>query len=351
MVPIKPWLLRGLVLTLVSGTSLAAATELDTVPATRVDLPRVFRLDGVVEAVNRGTLSAQTSGRVVAVNFDVDDFVRRGDVLVSIEDSEHQTQVDQAQANLQAATSRRADTEKEFRRIEGVFAKQAVSKADMDKVTAALDQARAGEMAARAALEQALQQVEYTRVKAPYNGIVTERLIEVGETAQPGRPLMSGLSLDSMRISVDVPQNLVDSIRKERKAKAEIGGQWVAAEEVTVFPVADPRSDTFEVRLSLPDGVEGVFPGMYVKVGFVAGAQPSLVVPLSAVVLRSEVVAVYVVDGEGRVHFRHVRLGSPAGPEHVSVLSGVDEGELLATDPVAAGIVLKAQRQGRMGDE
>lgn len=347
----KPWLLSWLLLTLVPGAPLAAASELDTVPATRVDLPRIYRLDGVAEAVNRGTLSAQTSGRVVAVNFDVDDYVRQGDVLVLIEDSEHQTQVDQAQANLQAATARRADAEKEFSRIEGVFAKQAVSKADMDKVTAVLDQARAGELAAKAALEQALQQVEYTRVKAPYNGIVTERLIEVGETARPGEPLMSGLSLDSMRISVDVPQNLVDSIRKERKARAEIGGKWVAAEEVTVFPVADPRSDTFKVRLSLPEGVEGVFPGMYVKVGFVAGVQPSLVIPMAAVVLRSEVVAVYVVDDEGQVHFRHVRLGSPAGPEHVSVLSGVDEGELLSTDPVAAGIVLKSQRKGRMGDE
>lgn len=347
----KPWLLAVLALTWVLGAPVRATNGLETVPATRVDLPRVYRLDGIAEAVNRGTLSAQTSGRVVAVNFDVDDYVRQGDVLVLIEDSEHQARVDQAKANLQAATARREDAGKEFSRIEGVFAKQAVSKADMDKVTAVLDQARAGEMAAKAALEQALQQVEYTRVKAPYNGIVTERLIEVGETAQPGLPLMSGLSLDSMRISVDVPQNLVASIRKERRAKAEVGGRWVAAEEVTVFPVADPKSDTFKVRLSLPEGVEGVFPGMYVKVGFVAGLQPSLVIPLSAVVLRSEVVAVYVVDAEGRVRFRHVRLGSPAGPEHVSVLSGVDEGELLATDPVAAGIALKSQRMGRRDDD
>jgi hypothetical protein len=90
---------------------------------------------------------------------------------------------------------------------------------------------------------------------------------------------------------------------------------------------------------------------MYTKVGFVAGSLPSLVVPLSAVVLRSEVVAVYVVDAEGRVHFRHIRFGSPAGQTHVSVLSGLDEGELVATDPVAAGILLKSQRTAKVGDE
>ena len=154
-----------------------------------------------------------------------------------------------------------------------MFARQAVSKADMDKATAALKQARAAEQAVEAALQQALQQLEYTRVKAPYNGIVTERHIEVGETAQPGQPLMSGLSLDSMRISVDVPQNLVELIRTERKAQARIGGKWITVDDVTVFPVADPRSDTFEVRLQLPPGIEGVFPGMYIQVGFVAGSQ------------------------------------------------------------------------------
>ena len=115
--------------------------------------------------------------------------------------------------------------------------------------------------------------------------------------------------------------------------------------------MADPLSLTFKVRLQLPEGIQGVYPGMYTKVGFVAGSLPSLVVPLSAVVLRSEVVAVYVVDGEGRVHFRHIRLGSPAGQEHVSVLSGLDEGELVATDPVAAGILLKSQRRAKVRDE
>jgi hypothetical protein len=123
------------------------------------------------------------------------------------------------------------------------------------------------------------------------------------------------------------------------------------AEDVTVFPVADPRSDTFKVRLRLPDGTEGVFPGMYMKVGFVAGSRSALVIPLSAVVFRSEVVAVYVIDGEGQVYFRHVRLGSPAGLAHVSVLSGLDEGERVATDPVMAGILLKSQRAAQVNDE
>ncbi len=324
------------------------AAPLETATVARADLPRVYRLDGVAEAINRSTVSAQTSGRVLEVNFDVDDFVRQGDVIVRIDDSQQRAGVSQAEANLKAAVSRRQDAEREYQRIRGVFAKEAISKADMDKATAALQQARAGEQAAEAALQQAGKELEYTQVQAPYNGIVIERLAEVGETVQPGQRLMSGLSLDSMRIAVDVPQTLVRTIREERKAQVKVNGKWVQSEDVTIFPVADPRSDTFKVRVQLPSGTEGVFPGMYVKVGFIAGKVPSLVIPLSAVVLRSEVVGVYVVNGEGKVHLRHVRLGSPAGPDHVSVLSGLDEGEQVATDPVAAAIELKSQRTAQV---
>jgi len=351
MRPVSYWSLIAAFIAPLFGAFPTLADGPETAPVARAELPHIYRLDGVAEAINRGTVSAQTAGRVIAANFDVDDYVAEGDVIVEIEDLEHQSRVSQAHANLQAAVARRQDAETEHRRIQGVFARQAVSQAEMDKATTALKQARAAEQAAEAASDQALQQLEYTRIKAPYDGIVTERLVEVGESVQPGQPLMSGLSLNSMRISVDVPQNLVAAIREERKAQAKVGDRWLMAEDVTVFPVADPRSDTFKVRLRLPDGTEGVFPGMYMKVGFVAGSRSALVIPLSAVVFRSEVVAVYVIDGEGQVYFRHVRLGSPAGLAHVSVLSGLDEGERVATDPVMAGILLKSQRAAQVNDE
>lgn len=341
-------LLAGIAL-LASGPAFTA--DLETVAVARAELPRVYRLDGVAEAINRSTVSAQTSGRVLEVNFDVDDYVNQGGVLVVLEDSQQQAGLRQAEANLRAATVRRIDAEREYERLREVFAKDAVSKADMDRTTAAYQQALANEQVARAALEQARQELDYTLITAPYTGIVTERLVEVGETAQPGQRLMSGVSLDAMRVSVDVPQNLVQAIRKEEKAQVRVDGRWVPAADLTVFPVADPRSDTFEVRLKLPEGIEGVFPGMYLKVGFVVGVEQGLVIPLNAVVTRSEVLGVYVVDESGSVFFRHVRLGSPAGPDHVSVLSGVDEGEQVATDPVAATILLKAQRSARVSHE
>ena len=325
--------------------------ELRTVEVASAELPRLYQLDGVVEAVNHGTVSAQTSGRVIDVRFDVGEPVNAGDVIVVLEDTNQRAALRQAEANLAATTARKRDTEREYQRIKGIFDRDAVSKADMDRISASRDQARAAETAAEAALHQAQQELDYTVVKAPYTGVVTRRLVEIGETAQPGQGLMSGFALDNLRVSVDVPQDLVESIRQQRKASVRANGQWVEARQVTVFPIADPASNTFEVRVDLPDAIDAVFPGMYIKVGFVSGSQKQLVIPLSAVVVRSEVIAVYIVDDDGRVFFRRVRLGSPAGPEYVVVLAGLKAGERIAADPVAAGITLKSQRNKRVGNE
>jgi len=343
---LMPWLLL-----LGSIAAAAAPNDLATVAVTRAELPRIYRLDGVVEAIASGTLSAQTSGSVLEVNFDVDDFVGAGDLILRIDDTRQQAAVREAEANLEAAAAQHREAALEHGRIRGVFKRQAVSKAQMDRATAALERAQANEQAAEAALQKARKELEFTQVRAPYSGIVTKRLIEVGETVQPGTPLMSGLSLDDLRIRVEVPQALIGSIRAERRAQAKIGERWIEVQGVTVFPVADPRSATFEVRLRLPKGVEGLFPGMYAKVGFVVGSVTGLVIPRSAVVRRSEVIAVYVVDPEGRVSLRHIRLGRATEADQLSVLTGLSAGERVASDPVAAGIRLKAQRTAQVDHE
>ena len=99
-------------------------------------------------------------------------------------------------------------------------------------------------------------------------------MIEVGETVQPGQPLMSGLVArqHAGQCRCAAEPGRVDP--RQGKAQAQVerrNGSRPSA--VTVFPVADPRSDTFKVRLRLPEGTEGVFPGMYIKVGFVAGCR------------------------------------------------------------------------------
>jgi RND family efflux transporter MFP subunit len=329
------------------GTLQAGAEELETAAAVRRDAPREYRLDGIVEAINRTTVSAQTSGQVDEVLFDVDDYVEKGQLIVRLRDTEQKARLAQAEAELEGASTRVVETRRDYERTRSIHEKNLASKADMDRATAARDAAEAARDAAEAGLAQAREQLEYTQVRAPYAGIVTERLIQVGETAQPGQRLMSGISLEQLRVLVDVPQNLIQQVREIGIARVQQPGNgWIATQRLTVFPYADPASNTFRVRLELSRGTRNMFPGMVVKTAFVTGSRSELVVPARAVVHRSEVTAVYVVGADGRVALRQIRVGRQNDDGTVTVLAGLDEGEKVALDPVAAGVALKTQPKG-----
>ena len=329
---------------LISLFSLPAAAELETVKAELHESPREFLLDGTVEAINRTTVSAQTSGQVEEILFDVDDFVDQGEVLIKLKETEQKARLRQSEADLKEAIARLQEAEDEFKRISGMHKKQLVSQSQMDKATTALKSARARQDSASAGLIQASEQFEYTRIKAPYSGIVTERHVQVGEVASPGQPLISGISLDQLRVVVDVPQSLIPTIREQDKARVLLpGGDVIDAVKLTIFPYAHAGSNTFKVRVDLPEGIANLFPGMFVKTAFVTGIKRELVVPRKAVVYRSEVTAVYVVAKDGRITFRRVRPGNPTGNGMIAVIAGLSQGEQVTLDPIAAGAELKRQ--------
>jgi RND family efflux transporter MFP subunit len=318
-------------------------SSLTTAAVQRRTIPREYRLDAVVEAVNRSTVSAQTQGQVREILFDVDDAVEQGAVIVRLKDTEHRARLTQAVADQKSATAQLRQARDEYERIKGLYAKKNVSESAMDKATADLASSQAGFDAAGARLEQAQEQLKYTEIRAPYSGIVTKRHLEVGEIASPGQPVMTGISLDDLRVSVDVPQSLIPAVRAGGSVRVYLpDGRAIETRAITVFPFADLESNTFKVRAVLPRETPGLYPGMLVKTGFVVGEKAELTVPTAAVVRRSEVTGVYVVDGDGRVHFRQVRLGR-ALDDGLVVLAGLTEGEQVALDPIAAGVKLKSQ--------
>jgi RND family efflux transporter MFP subunit len=300
-------------------------------------------VDGRVEAVQRSTISAQTSGRVLEILYDVDDFVEQGAVVIRLSDNEQRARVRAAEGNLSDARARHDEASAEFQRIESIFADQLVSQAEFDRARAARDSARARLDSARASLEEAREQLNYTTIVAPYPGIVTDRHVEVGESVSPGSALLTGISLEQLRVEINVPQRLVDHVRRHREAHVVLdSGVRIAAESLTIFPYADPATNTFRVRLNLPqlDERAGLFPGMFVKTAIKLGEARRLVVPSEAVIFRSEVVAAYVIDPDGRIGFRQIRVGREL-PEGFEVLAGLRQGERVALDPVHAGIFLR----------
>jgi len=338
---------RGLAVALYllgAGTN-AFAADLPTAEAELVEVVQEQVLDGVIEAVNQSTVSAQTSGRIVALPFDVDDYVEQGEVIVRFRNTEQKARLERSEANLEEARALLDRAESEYQRFRGLRDKQLVSQSQMDEARAVFETARARVEAAQAELDEAREQFEHTVVRAPYSGIVVERHVDIGETATIGQPLMTGLSLEYLRVVVEVPQQHIEALRRHQEARLILpDGASLDATALRIFPYASEQTHTFRVRVALPEGRHGVYPGMLVKVAFVSGVIERLLVPAEAVARRSEVTAVYVQDGQGRLHFRQIRAGTAMPDGRVPVLAGLDAGETVVTDPVAAAVVLKSAR-------
>lgn len=328
---------------LVAAFPAQAEVPFDTVAASYEVAPRERVWDGRIEAVNQATVSAQTSGRIAELPFDVNDFVESGAVIMRFTDTEQRAALNRAEAALGEAQARLEQAEQEYARVSSMFENETVSQARFDQAKANRDAARARLEAARSGVATAKEQLEYTVVRAPYAGIVSKRHVELGELVSPGQPLISGLSLQSLRVNVDVPQSMFDAVRKIGKAFVYVDGERIPGESLSFFPVADPAANTFRVRVELPDGAATLYPGMFVKVGFVVGETHRLLVPQAAVIRRSELSAVYVIDGDD-VLLRQVRLGRRYG-DNIEVLAGLSEGEAVAEDPVAAGIYVKERAE------
>ncbi len=327
-----------------SGRPPAAApakSSLTTVMVQPERAPIERRLDGVIEAVNQGTVAAQTSGRVAAIFYDVNDFVPAGAVIIRLRSTELHAGLTEAQAALSEATAREAEAQSRYQRLADMYQRKVVPKATLDEATASREAAVAHLKAARASLESAKEGVAYTEVRAPYAGVVTKRLVQVGETVSPGTPLMSGLSLQFLRVTVDVPQSIVDQVRRIKQAAVYIGDRRIEATKVMIFPEASSPSSTFRARLELPENAIDLYPGMFVKVGFVTGEAERLLVPAKATVERSEVTAVYVVDSSGHTAMRQVRLGERFG-DRIEILTGLVAGDRVALDPLAAAKQLQS---------
>jgi RND family efflux transporter MFP subunit len=323
-----------------------AGADLATVAVQAEGVPRETVFDGAIEAVNQSTVAAQTSGRVVELPFDVGDYVEQEQIIARLTSSEQSARVAAAEGSLDEAKARLAESQLAYQRTRDVFNKKLIAKAQLDTAAANLDSARARVEAAQAALREAREGLGYTVIRAPYAGIVAARHVQLGETVTPGTILMTGVSLEHLRVAVEIPQQDIGPLRQHRKARVILPDhRSLAAGGLRIPPTAAPATHTFRVLALLPEGDHGVFPGTLVKVAFVSGEDERLLVPAAALVLRGEVTGVYVVDDAGRVSLRYLRTGTPDPRGRVPVLAGMVAGERVATDIIAAGIAYKDQVQ------
>ncbi|MBS0194898.1 MAG: efflux RND transporter periplasmic adaptor subunit [Proteobacteria bacterium] len=304
--------------------------------------------DGSVQAVQQAEVSAQTSGRVLAVETDVGRRVAAGDVLVRLTAVEQQSGANVARAQLQAAQAAATEAETTYQRYQALAQRQLVSRLQLDQLRTARDAAVAAREAARAQAASAGQQADYTQVRAPFAGIVQARLVEPGEAVAPGRVLLSVYAPGALRVQAQLPESDAQALRGVAHANIELAdGRVVEATALTVFPSGDPASHSVGVRAVLPAMDNPPQPGTTARiVSSLPGGEAALWVPRTALVQRGEVSAVYAL-ADGWPVLRQVRVGREVGGR-VEVLAGLHDGDAIARDPVAALQAL-VQRRERAG--
>lgn len=286
-----------------------AGAEVVEVRSTAVPVAR--ELTGTVMAEHEATVAAQVLGRVIEVDASPGQHVTAGQPLVRLDPSELRARLEQAEAQLRQAEDR-------LRRVESLFAAQAIPESE-------LVQARTNVEAARARAAEARTVASYTEVLAPADGVVIERLAEVGDTVTPGRPLVR--LFDRLQLVAVVPESLARHVAVGRTVAVRIDALDLDCEGTIseVVPQAEAVTRAFKVKVSGPCPA-GVIPGMFGRMRVPLGTRDEVRVPAGALRRVGQLTTAFRVLDDGRLLRQLVQTGERVG-DQVVITSGLQPGD------------------------
>ena len=326
-------------------------------------------LGGTVVPLREVTLTAQVPGRIEFLAGIEGDWFQPGQVIAAIDDDGLQAKRRQAIANINGQISAVQNAQVQYSRefwspqsrnigkmpgmalpsmFDQMFTRPFGSamgmgnplldrQADLYSQNSQLGMARSQHIGAISQLQEIDAKLRDSKAVAPFSGVVVKRLVEVGDTVQPGQALFKFADARYLQIKVEVPTRLMTGIQQDMVVPAvlDIGSTQVSARVAQIYPMADSSRHTVTVKFDLPEGIPGGA-GMYAEVMIPdVNAPVSIlpVIPTSAVVWRGSLPAVFVHNAKNKSELRLLRLGETVDNESVSVLSGIRTGERIYVQP------------------
>ena len=271
---------------------------------------------GSVQSRQRAEIEPKVSARVERLLVAPGSVVKTGDLLVQLDAREVQARLDQAAAMLAQADS-------DLRRFTELLRQDTVTQAEFDAV-------QARQRVAMGSKVEAETMLGYTRITAPFDGVITRKFAEVGDLALPGRALLVLEDPNALRLDADVPEALIGHVALGDQLDVTVASvsNPIPGRVSEVAPAADPQSLTFQVKVDLPK-TEGLRLGQFGRVAVPVAGNAALRVPTTAVLIRGQMEIVFVVE-DGKAKLRLVKTGKRLGDE-VELLSGVESGEMLVS--------------------
>ncbi len=299
-------------------------------------------IDAVLQPQRQATVTAQLAGSILALHVKAGDAVRKGQVLVRLDDREMRANTARGDAAVAQAQAELRNAQQVLDRNRDLRNSGFISAAALDGAENQVKSAQAAVAQAQAARTQATVAQGFTDVLAPFDAIVLETQVQAGDLALPGRALLTVYQPGLLRAVAYVPASRVAEMNASSQVQVVLpDGQLLTPTAREMQPTADPVSQTVEWRLPLPAAASGLRPGLMVRVrasgdSAVTVAAARLAVPKAAVLRRGELTAVYVATSTGFV-LRAVRVGASTA-DTVEILAGLRAGERIALDPVRAGM-------------
>ncbi|HEY4933084.1 MAG TPA: efflux RND transporter periplasmic adaptor subunit [Terriglobales bacterium] len=314
----------------------------------KTSVPEVVEATGTVRAALSAQISSQVIGTITRVNVHEGDRVRRGEVLVAIDEAQQQAAFAGANAGLRASQESIAAADADYalaestmKRYQMLYDKKSVSPQEFDEMKTRLaaakarrDAARAGREQSEAGVSQAGTAMSFTKVRAPFDGMVIAKLAEPGAMASPGVPLLTVEDTSRFRLEATVDESKIGAVRLGESVPVVIdalGEQAMDGKVTQIVPAADPGSRTFTVKIDLPSNPQ-MRTGLFGRARFARGQHDAIAIPKTAILNRGQLQAVYVVGSDQLASLRYVTLG-PASADLVEVLSGLQPGDRIVVQP------------------
>lgn len=361
----KSTLTIAAMLTVLSGNS--QAWQLMTVES--AEFGNKIKIGGTVIPYKEVTLSAQVPGRVQYIAGSEGDFFQKNNLLLSIDDDDLVARRRAALAQLSNAESGLRNARVQYSRelispraeslsgmpglgmptlFDNMFTKNmgnmmGVGNPDIERYGdlyssgAQVQNAESMVMKARSGLEELDAKLRDARAIAPFDGKLVRKMVEEGDTVQPGTPLLKFAHTQYLRIQAEVPARLIFGLTKGSlvDVKLDINNSFTKAKVAQIYPVADQQKHTVTVKFDLPEGTPGG-PGLYAEVSIndtTAERRLVPVIPKDAVIYRGSLPSVYILDEENKAKMRVVRLGSDYDATRITVLSGIKSGDRIISAP------------------
>jgi RND family efflux transporter MFP subunit len=328
-----------IVLSLTSCGSEDKKTVTDNSPSIPVKVNQVetnsnnpfLSVSGKIQASNSADLSTRMMGYVNKVHVNVGDKVRKGQLLVSINNSDLQAKRAQVNAGITEATAAYNNAKKDYNRFLNLFADNSASQKELDDMTAHFEMAKARLEAAKQMKNEVNAQFTYSNITAPFNGVITGKNVEEGHMANPGIPLISMETPGNFEVMAMVPETEISDIKTATNVAVLVKSinQTITGKVKEVSSSAKNTGGQYLVKIDLDKTEANILSGMFTTVQFPVErkAKTSMVlIPNEAIVTNGQLSGVYTVSQSNTALLRWLRLGRTFGNQ-VEVLSGLNADE------------------------